>query len=118
MSDDLISRNKLLEELNGFSMRITGSANAMALVVMDETKKSIVKMIEEQPKAFDLESVIEQIKEEEIRLLAEMELFEKAQGVSPELIFIKYNQALMELAKMKEILKSDTNITSEKSGGL
>ena len=42
MRDDLISRSALLEELKDFRMTITGSANAMALVVMDETKKSIM----------------------------------------------------------------------------
>ena len=59
--NDLISRSALLEELNGFSLRIAGSANAMALVVMDETKKSIVEMIKEQPSAFDLKILINQI---------------------------------------------------------
>lgn len=57
-------------------------------------------------------TVIEQIKEEENRLLSEMELFEKIQDVSPELVFIKYNQALVELVKVREILKSVTNTTN------
>ena len=49
MSDDLINKNTLLEKLKDFRMTITGSANAMALTVMDETKKSIMRIIEEQP---------------------------------------------------------------------
>ena len=61
MGDDLISRGEILEELNNFSMRITGSANAMALVIMEETKKSIVKMIYGQPAAFDAQKVINTI---------------------------------------------------------
>lgn len=61
MGDDLISRGKLLEELNNFSMRITGSVNAMALVIMEETKKSIVKIIDGQPAAFDAQKVINTI---------------------------------------------------------
>lgn len=59
--DDLISRSALLEELKDFCMTITGSSNAMALMVMDETKKSIMRMIEEQPTAYDKEKVVEQI---------------------------------------------------------
>lgn len=61
MNNDLISRSALLEEINNFSMRITGSANAMALVIMDETKKSIMRMVEEQPTAYDVDKVVEQL---------------------------------------------------------
>ena len=57
MSDDLISKNTLLEKLKDFRMTITGSANAMALTVMDETKKSIMRIIEEQPIAYDVDEV-------------------------------------------------------------
>lgn len=34
----LIDADLLSEELNSFSMRITGSANSMAIAVMEETK--------------------------------------------------------------------------------
>lgn len=61
MSNDLISRSALLEELKDFRMTITGSANAEALMVMDETRKSIMRMVEEQPTAYNTEKVIEQI---------------------------------------------------------
>lgn len=64
MNNDLISRSALLEEINNFSMRITGSANAMALVIMDETKKSIMRMVEEQPTAYDVDKVVERLEEE------------------------------------------------------
>ena len=63
MNNDLISRSALLEEINNFSMRITGSANAMALVIMDETKKSIMRMVEEQTTAYDVDKVVEQMEE-------------------------------------------------------
>ena len=59
MSNDLISRSALLEEINNFSMRITGSANAMAISIMEETKKSIAKMVDEQPTAYDVDKVVE-----------------------------------------------------------
>ena len=42
-------------------MRITGSANAMAITIMEETKKSIAKMIDEQPTAYDVDKVVEQL---------------------------------------------------------
>lgn len=61
MSDDLISRKALLEELEKFTMLITGSANAMALMVMDETKKSIMRIIDEQPTVYDKNKVLEQL---------------------------------------------------------
>lgn len=64
MSNDLISRSALLEEINNFSMRITGSANAMAISIMEETKKSIAKMVDEQPTAYDVDKVVERLKEE------------------------------------------------------
>lgn len=57
----LIDADLLLEELNSFSMRITGSANAMAITIMEETKKSIAKMIEEQPIAYDVNKVVERL---------------------------------------------------------
>ena len=61
MSNELINRSLLLEELNDISLNISGSANAMALVVMDETKKRIAKIIEEQPAAFDLDKIVKKI---------------------------------------------------------
>lgn len=61
MSNDLISRSALLEEINNFSMRITGSANAEAITIMEETKKSIAKMVDEQPTAYDVDKVVERL---------------------------------------------------------
>lgn len=62
----LIDADRLLEEINDFSMRITGNANAMALTVMNETKKSIVKMIDEQPTAYDIDKCVEQLEDLEV----------------------------------------------------
>lgn len=61
MENDLISRSALMEELNNFSMRITGSANAEAITIMEETKKSIAKMVDEQPTAYDVDKVAERL---------------------------------------------------------
>jgi hypothetical protein len=61
MSNDLISRSALLEEINNFSMRITGSVNAMAITITEETKKSIAKMVDLQPAAYDVDNVIKRI---------------------------------------------------------
>lgn len=49
----------MLEEINNFSMRITGSANAMAITIMEETKKFIAKIVDEQPNAYDVDKVVE-----------------------------------------------------------
>lgn len=65
----LIDADLLLEELNRFSMRITGSANAMALMVMDETKKSIAKMVDNQPTAYNVDKVVEQINNLDIKAI-------------------------------------------------
>ena len=59
----LIDADLLLEELNSFSMKITGSANAMALMVMGETKKSIAKMVDNQPTAYDVDEKVKQMEE-------------------------------------------------------
>lgn len=64
MSNDLISRSTLLEEINNFSMKITGSANSMAITIMEETKKSIAKMIDEQPTVYDVDKVVERLESE------------------------------------------------------
>lgn len=63
MNDDLISRKALLEELKAFTMSITGSENAMALMVMNETKKSIRRIVYEQPTVYDKEKVVERLEE-------------------------------------------------------
>lgn len=47
--EDLISRKALLEEIKDFRMTITGFKNEMATTIMDEMKKSIMQIIEEQP---------------------------------------------------------------------
>lgn len=60
----LIDADRLSEELNNFSMRITGSANALALSVMYETKKSIAKIIDEQPTAYDVEKIMAKLNSE------------------------------------------------------
>lgn len=55
MNNDLISRKKLLEEINNFSMRITGSFNAKQIYAVKEAKKSIIRIINEQPTVRDAE---------------------------------------------------------------
>ena len=69
MSDDLISRRALLEELSGFSMDITGSSNTATRLIMEETKKSIVDMVFKQPTAYvpEQEKIISKVLEERKR---------------------------------------------------
>ena len=56
-------KKALLEELKEFKMSITGSKNAMALMVMDETKKTIMRIVAEQPTVYDKEKVVERLEE-------------------------------------------------------
>lgn len=58
MSDDLISRKELLEELKSFRCTLTGLRNAKGIIARaaDEYKKSILKIIEEQPAAVKAEN--------------------------------------------------------------
>lgn len=114
---DLISREALLEELDSFSLKIGGSANAMALVVMDETKKSIAKMIENQPTAFDLESVIQQIETEEKRQLIELEEILRNADTNHQSIFLAYNMVLVTLGSIKTLINSAANATNGKIRG-
>ena len=113
---DLISRKALLEEVDNFSLGIGASANAMALVVMGETKKSIAKMIENQPTAFDLESVIEKLKENEHYMLKAIEENYPSEWHMIKIMDLK---ALFEdyTKEQIEILNSAANATNRKIGG-
>ena len=55
MSDDLISRKALLEEIQSFRCSITGLRTAKGVLARaaDEYKKSILQIIEDQPTALE-----------------------------------------------------------------
>ena len=63
---DLISRSALIEEIESLTMQITGirSGKGVLSECMKEYKKSILRIIEEQPTAYDVEKVVEQLEEE------------------------------------------------------
>lgn len=63
MSDDLISRKMLLEEIQSFRCSITGlrAGKGVLARAADEYRKSILQIIDNQPIAFDKESVIEEL---------------------------------------------------------
>lgn len=63
MSDDLISRKALMEEIDGLYMSITGlrAGKGVLLKFTEEYKKSILKCIEEAPTAYDADAVIEKL---------------------------------------------------------
>lgn len=65
MSDDLISRKALLEEIQSFKCYITGlrAGKGNLARAADEYRKSILQIIEDQPTAFDKEQVIEELEE-------------------------------------------------------
>ncbi|HJA18947.1 MAG TPA: hypothetical protein H9959_03505 [Candidatus Mediterraneibacter ornithocaccae] len=66
MSDDLISRKALFEEIQSFRCSITGlrAGKGVLASAADEYRKSILQIIEDQQTAFDKEKVIDQLKEE------------------------------------------------------
>ena len=66
MSDDLISRKVLLEEIRSFRCSIAGlrAGKGVLAHAADEYRESILRIIEEQPKAFDKEKVIEELRNE------------------------------------------------------
>lgn len=63
MSDDLISRKALMEEINSLTMSITGLRAGKGVLVkfMEEYKKSVLKCIDESKTAYDVDAVIEKL---------------------------------------------------------
>ena len=59
MSDDLISRKSLIEEIQSFRCSITGLRAGKGILAhaADEYRKSILKIIEDQPVVFEKEKV-------------------------------------------------------------
>ena len=66
MSDDLISRKALLEEIQSFRCSITGlrAGKGVLAHAADEYMKSVSRIIDDQPTAFDKEKVIEELRAE------------------------------------------------------
>ena len=64
MSDDLISRKALFEEIQSFRCSITGlrAGKGVLASAADEYRKTILQIIEDQPTDFDKEKVIEELK--------------------------------------------------------
>ena len=70
MQGDLISRSALIEEIESLTMQITGirSGKGVLSECMKEYKKSILRIIEEQPTAYNVEKVVAELEEENQRL--------------------------------------------------
>ncbi|HJC91927.1 MAG TPA: hypothetical protein H9695_13355 [Candidatus Mediterraneibacter excrementigallinarum] len=66
MSDDLISRKAVLEEVRSFRCSITGlrAGKRVLARAADEYRKSILQIIEDQPTAFNKEKALEELKGE------------------------------------------------------
>lgn len=64
MSDDLISRKALIEEIQNFRCTITGlrAGKGVLARAADEYRKSILQIVDDQPTAFDKEKVLEELK--------------------------------------------------------
>lgn len=65
MSDDLISRKAVLEELESLRVALTGiSCRKEYKTTQKEIMNSVIRIIEEHPTAFDKEKVIEKLRSE------------------------------------------------------
>lgn len=62
---DLISRSELIKEINGIYLRVSGVRSGKGILskCMDSYKELVIKIIKEQPTAFDTEKVVEQLEE-------------------------------------------------------
>lgn len=67
MSNDLISRKALFEEIQSFRCSIMGlrAGKGVLAYAADEYRKSILQIIEDQATAFDKKKVIEKLEEAE-----------------------------------------------------
>lgn len=63
MSDDLISRKTLMEEIDSLYMSITGLRDGKGVILkfMEEYKKSVLKCVDEAPTAYDVDSVCKEL---------------------------------------------------------
>ena len=65
MSDDLISRKVLLDELNGLRIELNGiSCRKEFKKTVKEVLDCVKHIVEDQPTAFDKEKVIKELREE------------------------------------------------------
>lgn len=63
--DDLISRSALLDEIESLSVHITGLRSGKGVLAdcMKEYKKSVLRIIDEQPTAYDVGKVVAELEE-------------------------------------------------------
>lgn len=61
---DLISRSAVMKEIESLSMRITGlrAGKGVLVEVMNEYRKSVLRIIDEQPTAYNVDAVVEELK--------------------------------------------------------
>lgn len=84
MSNDLISRKALMEEIESLYMSITGlrAGKGVILKFMEEYKKSVLKCIDEQPTAYDVDAVCEEIKKRKKKFREYGEKYNDGEGIS------------------------------------
>lgn len=63
MSDDLISRKALMEEIGSLYVFVSGirAEKGFLASIMEEYKKSVFKCIEEAPTVYDVDAVCEEL---------------------------------------------------------
>lgn len=90
MSNDLISRKALMEKAKDYFISPDGA----------------LRLIENQPTAYDADKVVEEMKKVEKETLGKTEEFYKNLNISPQAIFAASNSFLVMLRKCIEIVKS------------
>lgn len=104
---DLISKKALLEEMNDYKFDTT---NDVARRTEHTVKAHMFELVEKQPTAFDLKSVIEQLEEMAIEELG----ITKGQFAMDRGEYSSY--CSLTLSDVEEILKSAVNATNGKNG--
>lgn len=100
----LIDADTLDEEIMHFFMTITG--NPKPTTVVDECKSSFRRLIDEQPTAYDVDKVVEQLEEERDYCYKEMEKEKEKTDYFSEHIFEEHHNQGMAYNKAVEIVKS------------
>lgn len=69
MSNDFISRKALIDEINSFNTNVTGLKAGKGILnqYAEEYKKSIIDMLVEIPTAYDVDKVVEKLKDKEFK---------------------------------------------------
>lgn len=115
MSGDLISRNKLIEEINSYQYDTVSTEMRRAEHIV---KAHICGLIEKQPTAYDVEKVIDKLKENEQEITSQLEEIAKNAPDEVQKTNLRVTaQLFRDYTKSQiEIVKSGGSDTEQKGG--